>query len=172
MDELKSPIFTVISPSYCPISFDISLMKQKEISFFVPGNPFAKQRPRARKIGRFISVYTPNETKKYEEKVRIEYNKWYRDSKLENDLTVDIEGIFSIPKSTPKKYISDMVSGIIPHTSKPDCDNMAKICLDALNGVCYDDDSQITNLNISKKYGNNARVVITIRENNSNGGNI
>jgi Holliday junction resolvase RusA-like endonuclease len=59
-----------------------------------------------------------------------------------------------------------MVNGEYPHTKKPDCDNMAKICLDALNGVAYHDDAQITNLIISKHYGENAKVKVTIKENN------
>lgn len=35
---------------------------------------------------------------------------------------------------------------------KPDLDNIAKIILDSLNGIAYKDDSQVVELNISKKY--------------------
>ena len=58
-----------------------------------------------------------------------------------------------------------MEEGKIPHTKKPDCDNMGKICLDALNGVAYPDDAQINKLYISKKYGKDAKIRITIKEN-------
>lgn len=149
-----------------PISFDESLRTHRSIYFEVPGNPFAKQRPRAARTGKFITVYTPPETKKYEEKVRNYFRRTYsRDTILNGDLTVDIEGIFSIPKSVSKINHSKMLSGEIPHTSKPDCDNMGKICLDALNGTAYNDDAAINKLNISKRYGENPMVRIRITEN-------
>ena len=69
----------------------------------VPGEPFAKQRPRAAKKGRYITIYTPRETKQYEEKVRKVYNSTYENYQLEGDLTAKIEGFFSIPNSISKK---------------------------------------------------------------------
>ena len=58
-----------------------------------------------------------------------------------------------------------MLEGKVPHTKKPDCDNMGKICLDALNEVAYPDDAAINKLWISKEYGDIAKVRITIIEN-------
>ena len=43
-----------------------------------------------------------------------------------------------------------------------DVDNMAKLVLDALNKVFYEDDSQVTSLYCEKKYGNNHTTDITI----------
>lgn len=148
-----------------PISFDNNLINHKSVYFDVEGEPFAKQRPRAARKGRFITIYTPNETKKYESKVLSYYNRENRGIQLQGDLTVEIEGIFSIPKSASKIKASKMISGEIPHTSKPDCDNMGKICLDALNGVAYNDDATINKLIISKRYGEDPKVRITIIEN-------
>lgn len=39
-----------------------------------------------------------------------------------------------------------------PYTHKPDADNVAKAVLDALNGLAYEDDSQVQELVIIKKY--------------------
>lgn len=141
------------------------LKGKQSIYFDVYGEPFAKQRPRAKRIGNFVSIYTPNETKQYEEKVRKEYKKIYKDLKIDGDITVEVEGFFSIPKSSTKTQKKLMLNNKIPHTKKPDCDNMAKICLDALNNVAYPDDSAITNLIISKQYANIAKVRITIIKN-------
>lgn len=148
-----------------PLYFDESLKDHKFVQFEVPGEPFAKQRPRAARKGRYITVYTPKETKDYETKVRTRYNRCYKDTILDGDLTVEIEGIFSIPKSVSKKKASEILINKEPHTKKPDCDNMGKVCLDALNGVAYADDAQINKLIISKEYGENAMVKITIKEN-------
>ena len=148
-----------------PVIFKENLINKKSLYFDVEGEPFAKQRPRAHKIGNFVSVYTPNETKKYEEKVRKFYKKIYGDFLLEGDLTVEVDGYFSIPKSATKTQKQLMLENKIPHTKKPDCDNMAKVCLDALNGVAYPDDAAITNLNVSKQYSQTAKVRITIIKN-------
>jgi Holliday junction resolvase RusA-like endonuclease len=150
-----------------PISFNSDLIGKKFISFNVYGEPFAKQRPRAAKKGRYITVYTPKETKLYEAKVRSAYYDIYPNNSdiFNSSLTINIEGIFSIPKSTNKKNREAMLSGNIHHTKKPDCDNMAKVCLDALNEVAYRDDALIDRLNISKRYGKDAMVRITIIEN-------
>jgi Holliday junction resolvase RusA-like endonuclease len=57
-----------------------------------------------------------------------------------------------------------MLNGEIRHTKKPDCDNMAKIVLDALNGIAFDDDSQITDLIVHKQYGESPNVEIELTE--------
>ena len=148
-----------------PISFDPLLINHRFIMIDVPGDRFGKQRPRAARKGRYITIYTPKETKDYEEKIRKVYNATYKDFQLEGDLTAEIEGIFSIPNSVSKKKREEMLNGNIPHTKKPDCDNMGKSCLDALNEVAYADDAQINKLIISKEYGDTAKVRITIIEN-------
>lgn len=149
----------------CPISFDESLINHRFVMIDVPGEPFAKQRPRAAKKGRYITIYTPRETKNYEEKVRKVYNSMYPGFQLDGALTANIEGIFSVPESVSNKKKKEMLEGEIPHTKKPDCDNMGKICLDALNGIAYPDDALINNLAITKRYGDSAKVRITIIEN-------
>lgn len=47
---------------------------------------------------------------------------------------------------------------------KPDCDNIAKIVLDALNGLAYDDDSQVTDLEVHKFYGDIGDVFVRLEE--------
>ena len=49
-----------------------------------------------------------------------------------------------MPKSRPKRITSE------PDVYKPDCDNIAKLVLDALNGVAWSDDTQVTVLNVFK----------------------
>lgn len=49
-----------------------------------------------------------------------------------------IEVYTPLAKSTPKGTTS------LPHVKKPDLDNVVKLILDALNGVAWDDDQQVT----------------------------
>lgn len=48
------------------------------------------------------------------------------------------------------------------HTNKPDVDNLAKLVMDALNGVAYADDKQIYSLSVSKIYSPVAGTSVTI----------
>ncbi len=50
-----------------------------------------------------------------------------------------------------------------PH-KKPDSDNIAKVVADALNGIAYDDDAQIADLTVIKRYTENPCVKVTIAE--------
>ena len=45
----------------------------------------------------------------------------------------------------------------------PDCDNVLKIILDALNGVVYEDDKQICNVIFSKTYSLVPKISVKIR---------
>ena len=45
-----------------------------------------------------------------------------------------------------------------------DVDNLMKAVLDALNGVCYVDDSQVTELYGVKKFSDKPKIVIQIEE--------
>lgn len=148
-----------------PVSFDQDLIGRKSINFDVIGEPFAKQRPRAARKGAFITIYTPKETKNYESRVAKAYTRIYNDQQLSGALTVKIEGTFSVPNSATKIKRKEMLEGTYPHIKKPDCDNMGKVCLDALNGIAYPDDAIINELYISKKYGKQAKVNITIIQN-------
>ena len=57
-----------------------------------------------------------------------------------------------------------MESGITLPTKKPDCDNIAKIVLDALNGIAYHDDAQVAELTVIKTYSRAPRVLVEITE--------
>ena len=51
-----------------------------------------------------------------------------------------------------------MLNNELRPIKKPDSDNLAKICLDALNGIAYPDDSQIVALTVNKYYSKEPRV--------------
>lgn len=73
---------------------------------------------------------------------------------------------FKPPKKS-KKVVVDMLNGHILPTKKPDVDNIAKIILDGLNDVAWDDDTQVVELSVSKHYSENPRVAVMIEEINA-----
>lgn len=128
------------------------------IAIVIPGEPKGKGRPR---LGR-ASTYTPEDTVKYENLVKVCYMDQAKNLKLDGELKATIIAYYSIPKSTSKKKRLEMVEERIRPTKKPDLDNVAKIVLDSLNKVAFDDDSQIVKLEIEKFYSENPRVELQL----------
>ena len=49
-------------------------------------------------------------------------------------------------------------------TKKPDWDNIAKVICDALNGIAWVDDSQIVSGTVAKYYAEESKVLVFIKE--------
>jgi Holliday junction resolvase RusA-like endonuclease len=136
-----------------------------EVKFTILGEPMGKERPRFRRVGNYVQTYTPAKTKNYETKVRDSYYSSNMETHhLTGAIEAEIYGVFPIPVSVSKKLRAKMESGEEPYTKKVDADNLAKIVLDALNGVAYEDDKQISKLTVTKVYGKDPRVEVTLRE--------
>lgn len=129
----------------------------------IEGHITPKGRPRFfMKDGR-VRTYTPTDTATYESWVRMCWHEQggqrYSD---DAQLDVVITAAFPIPKSVSKAKRILMEQGKILPTKKPDCDNIAKSILDALNGIAYRDDSQVVSLTVQKFYGDAELVHMTI----------
>lgn len=129
------------------------------INLIIPGEPVSKARPRVCKWGTFTPIKTVN----YETLVK-ELFIISKQEKMNGMLEVQIRCYFTIPKSTSKKNKVKMENKTMRPVKKPDLDNLAKICLDALNKLAFEDDSQVVDLTISKHYDNEPRVEILIEE--------
>ncbi len=130
-----------------------------QISFTIPGDPKGKDRPRFNyHTGH---TYTTKKTEDYEEKVRGAYYETTR-KVLEGPISADIIAYFKIPVQTKKADKEQMRSESVPYLHKPDADNIAKVILDALNHVAYEDDIQVYELRVRKFYSKNPRVEVTL----------
>ena len=107
-------------------------------------------------------MYTPKDTVNYENLVRYTYQSDVG-VKLEGPIEAKIIGYFPIPKSTSKKKAELMRTKQIPYTNKIDTDNLAKIILDSINNIAYDDDKQVYRLEVEKWYSDNPRVEVELR---------
>lgn len=131
------------------------------MKIIIQGKVQAKQRVR---LGRY-SRYTPEQTRNYENWVKLSFINQYPNFKpLENELVVSIKAYFEIPKSVSKKKREQMLKGSIRPTIKPDLDNIAKSILDALNKLAYVDDKQIVFLEVEKFYDESPRVELMVEE--------
>ena len=77
---------------------------------------------------------------------------------------MEIDAYYQIPKSTSKTKTLQMANKSILPIVKPDLDNIVKIICDALNDIAYHDDSQIVAVTVKKFYSLDARVEVSICE--------
>ncbi len=134
------------------------------IYFQIPGDPYGKGRPRITTRGGYARNYTPEKTTDYENHVAacfIQARNKSKFKKIEAGKPVEIliKAFFKIPKNTSKKKRKKMSDCKMLPTKKPDADNIAKIILDALNGLAYNDDNQIVHLIVKKFYFDGEPVV-------------
>ena len=136
------------------------------ITFTVEGKPQGKARARTfynNKLGRMQSI-TPERTKSYEDLIRWSYTAAGGKYLGETTLQVDIRAYYPIPKGFSKAKANDAVTQKLRPTTKPDCDNIIKVVLDALNGVAYYDDKQVICVSCNKYYGETGYLQVTIAE--------
>ena len=134
------------------------------ISFTVFGQPVAQGRPRASARNGLVRLYDPEKSRSYKELVYSEAVKVKPDTPLTGELSVIITAYFPIPKSKSNKFREAALSGEINPTTKPDTDNIAKIMLDSAQGILFIDDKQVVELMVRKRYSENPRVEVVIRE--------
>ena len=128
------------------------------IWFEIPGPAKGKERPRNGK-GYF---YTPQNTKDYEELVKVCYRQKCKEPPTKEAFKVCIVVWMVSAKSLSKKKRAELENH--PPMKKPDIDNIAKIILDGLNGVAWEDDRQVSSLEIVKLWGHDERVIVGIKK--------
>lgn len=131
--------------------------------FEIPGKIIGKGRPRVNTAT--ATAYTPTRTREYEELVKQYFIMKYRGIRpLEGRLNISITAYFAVPKNTNKNQKIEMLENTISPCKKPDIDNIAKIILDSLNKLAFNDDNQITKLNIEKIYSEEEKIYVKIEQ--------
>jgi Holliday junction resolvase RusA-like endonuclease len=108
-----------------------------------------KQRPRFWKG----KVFTPSQTKSSEKRIAQEYKK---QCKTFFTGKVEMEIRFYIGVKNKKQWGE-------PCLARPDCDNYEKTTCDSLNGVAYNDDSQVYKIKAQKIYAPFYYTVIILK---------
>lgn len=138
------------------------------IKFIYYGEAVGKGRPRYSTQGGYVHTYTPKKTKEFESAIQNAFLSEYTGARpvypegkvLYAEILIGV----SVPKSYSKRKREDCLLGNIAPTKKPDIDNIIKSIFDALNGLAYEDDSQIIQVYAHKKYSDEPYVDILIGE--------
>ena len=81
---------------------------------------------------------------------------------LQGRIEVQYTFYLPIPKGTSSIRKRQMLNDVIGHTKRPDFDNLAYLITNAMKGIVYLDDSQITDAVIRKRYGADPKTVIKV----------
>lgn len=111
------------------------------IGFFVPGRP-APQGSK-RHVGRGILIESSKEVGPWRERVALAAHS-HTDGPMTGPVGIRLGFVMPRPKSTPKRSTPAAVK-------KPDIDKISRAILDALTGIAWNDDSQVTDLHASKR---------------------
>lgn len=116
----------------------------------IPGEPIGKGRPRfAARLGR-ARAFTPPKTRGWEAMAAMLMRAQWRRAPLEGPVTLDVTAVFPRPQRLLR---ASSPGGRVPHTAKPDRDNIEKLIADSLEkaGVLKND-SQVWSGETRKLY--------------------
>lgn len=125
----------------------------KVIEVTVPMKPVPKERPRAGGN----HVYTPKKTKLAEHTIGYmvqSHMKAHRIAAFKNE-PLRVTAIFNFATNDKKKLDA-------PKKTRPDVDNLGKTVLDALNGIAFKDDGQVSEFICFKRFAAEDGITIKI----------
>ncbi len=136
-----------------------------QVTFFVPGKPRGKGRPR---FFRGHAV-TDEKTREYESMVGHKAGKamtdlrgvigeeWY-EKVLQRNCEVQMTAFFLVPKSYSRAKRECALNQFL-RPNKPDADNIIKSILDGMNGVVFEDDVKVFRVECEKRYSDSLEGV-------------
>ncbi|NKB39462.1 MAG: RusA family crossover junction endodeoxyribonuclease [Ilumatobacter sp.] len=158
-EQIKEIVHAVANVPEEPIDFG-RLDEVNVRSATYAGVVKAKERPR---LGRGGRTYTPTATRKCEAAIR----KWAKGEGFTPvTYPVSIELIVREPCNCAEKIEHSLLG--LTYNQKGDVDNFSKTILDALNGVAFADDKQITSLGVKRVYSAAPGFSIVVRRSGLN----
>jgi len=133
------------------------------ITFTIPGEARGKGRHRATTRGKFVRMYSDEKTASFENLVALFASQAMGGRPLiEGHCDVTMAIHVGIPASWSKRKQERARVGDLQPTGKPDIDNVVKAIMDALNGIAWKDDAQVTSLQVVKRYSAAPSTTVTI----------
>lgn len=135
----------------------------KPVSFVVPGEAVGKGRPRVSTIGGHARMFTPTKTANYETLIALAAQAAMNGRELiTGPVMIEMKIFVSVAASWSKKKRAEALSGDVMPTKKPDIDNVLKAICDGINGIVFKDDVQVTNVSMSKRFGETPGVLVRV----------
>lgn len=139
----------------------------KSISFTVIGNAVGQGRPKFTTINGMHKAYEPAKSRNEKALYRYVAQTAMQEAGIQPfpssmPISVSIKSYREIPKSKPKWFKEAAIRGLIVPVTKPDCDNVCKLILDAVTETCFMDDKCVYKLDYESFYADAPRAEVTI----------
>ena len=130
------------------------------IHLYIETLPIPKGRPRFTRSGH---SYTPKRTKDYEKLIKtVAQDNVSKGDCFTTPVQVNANFYFQVPKSYNQSKKDDCFNGVV--LPKADLDNLLKSLLDALNGICFTDDTLVQKIRASKRYADKNFIEVEIKK--------
>jgi Holliday junction resolvase RusA-like endonuclease len=128
--------------------------------FEIQGTPIPQKQTKFFRRANFVGTYDP--CSKQKEQIQWQSKPFAPTQPLCCPVKLDLTFYFPVPKSTSSVRRRQMLNHVIHHIVRPDADNCAYLITNALKKIFYQDDSQIIDLHIHKRYGEFPKTVVVI----------
>lgn len=137
----------------------------RELNLTILGTPKPKQSARFYAKGNKVFSFQKKEVVQNERNIAFEVKQQLPMCFKPFDEPIGVEVLYVFPPKesfTKKQKEFLREGGIIYKDTKPDVDNITKMCLDAMQGVVYINDSRICEYKATKQYGNSPRIQMRV----------
>ncbi|MCE5256544.1 MAG: RusA family crossover junction endodeoxyribonuclease, partial [Spirochaetaceae bacterium] len=140
-------------------------VKPARLTLEIPGTPIAKKRPRFFVRGKHVGAYNSQGTEEGK------FLQQAMDQLLGHQLIpagtpirLECWFLMPVPKSMPKGLQGQVRANLdpVPHTKKPDLDNLIKFFKDCFNKIVWTDDSQVVRIAAYKVYSFQPATIIKL----------
>jgi Holliday junction resolvase RusA-like endonuclease len=138
----------------------------RPIQFRIDGDPVPQPRPKVSTSGGFARAYVPSKHPVHCFRSRV--TEAARDAglvRVDQPVAVEITAVFGRPRS---HYRRSGVKPTAPLLPRPDCDNLAKAVLDALQDA-LGDDTRVARLTVEKGWGSEGCTTVRVTTGHDDG---
>ncbi len=144
-----------------------------KIKLKIPGAPVPKARPKFYRRGEGVGTYKTDAQEAAEALFKFQAKKQLWAQRINEPIPAGqplrLKCWFFMPiaKSAAKKFKRQCSSESVPHTKKPDIDNLVKFVMDCLNELAWSDDTQVVEIAATKMYSptpSTCLVIETVNE--------
>lgn len=128
--------------------------------FEIHSTPVAQKQTRFCRVGETIRTYDPSCKEK--EMIQWQVKAYAPPQPLTCPVKLDLTFYLPIPKSTSSSKRRQMINQVIVPMVKPDVDNLGYLITNSLKKIFYNDDAQIVDLCMRKRYGEEPKTVVKV----------
>lgn len=132
------------------MDFEIIEVSQSSITLNIYCKPIPKARPRFSRG----HVYTPSQTRVFENQLKYIFQKAFPHEPWTNEVSIQCYFYYKGTKKTLNRM----------KTTRPDLDNLIKSVKDAANGIIYNDDAQVASILSWKAYRDKDMIVCSFKK--------